>query len=150
MALTLLRFLCCLLSISAILCQHARSTENSEFRLVSGHNREIIVLKLRNEKGAVISRGTKISPYDTLVQVEKWARIFTIAINTIVLVQTECVLRVRTETGDVGGNHQISSWLNEDIVAGKTWCEIKLFSKSDCTVAPETALCHKSLLFNRD
>ena len=150
MAFTLLWTLCWLLSRSAILGQHTRSTKNSEFRLVSGYYREIVVLELRDNQAAAISRGAKISSHDSLVQVEKWPRIFTIAIHAIVLVQTECVFWVGAETCDVGRNLQISSWLYEDSIAGCAGCKIKLFSKSDCSIASETALCHKSLLFNAD
>ena len=55
-----------------------------------------------------------------LAQVEKWACIFTITVNAIVLVQTESILRVGAQTSDVGGNLQISSWPNEDSFAGVT------------------------------
>ncbi len=61
----------------------------------------MFVLELCNRKFSLVSCGQEISPYNTLLQVKKGPSILTIAIDAIVLVKTESVLGVGTQTGDI-------------------------------------------------
>ena len=90
-----------------VLCKNTWTTKDRVILFLGGYDWEVIDRCLAEIKSA-IWLSIQSSSNDSFISLKKWTGILAIAVNTVILVETECVPWVRAETAHISSDHDLS------------------------------------------